>query len=147
MKQYFKTVLISFSLVVFSSCTTRGEPLAMQTPAFSDAGYTKVGSENGRDIYVARGVSNIGPQQISSVMNGTDQTYVLLKADSKNTFLLKEKNPLLENNVVVVVGSSTSPALVGSSLSQENNSVLIQESESYYAKEVTLKDKNSQYAH
>ena len=66
--------IFTFSfLVIISSCATRGVPLSEQTPSFSESNYIKLGSQDGRDVYVAKSVSNITSSEVSEVLAGNSQ--------------------------------------------------------------------------
>ena len=146
MSKHLKLIFAFFLMCIFSSCATRGVPLEEQSLTFSDDEYIKIGSQNERDIYVEKGIHNIPSQEITAALNGTSQKYLVEKTNNSQSFLLKERNPAVDQNVIVIIGSKQSPKLVKSSLSQKNDSVLIRSSGVFYSKEVN-KNQNTQYAH
>ena len=117
MTKFFRLIFASVFLLILSSCATRGIPLVEQTLSYSKNLYTKAGSKDGQDIYIAKDVKNISSQEIAAALDGTNQKYQLLETEKSSSFLLKEKNPFVQNKVVVIIGSNKSPTLVGSSLS------------------------------
>jgi hypothetical protein len=147
MIKHFKLIVALFFVVSISSCATRGIPLTEQALSFSNGEYVKIGSTNGQDIYVSNDIKNISSQEITSALKDNSQNYQLVKAKESNSFLLKEKNPNLVKNVLVVIGSNNSPTLVESSLSEKKHSVLIQSSDEFYSKKLSKENKDTQYAH
>lgn len=143
---HIKYILIFSFLITISSCATRGVPLSEQTPTFSEKEYTKLGSKDGRDVYVAKSISDITSAEVSRVLAGSSQKYSLEEKD-QNSYLLKEKNPVIDSRAIVVIGNNNSPTLVDSSTSQKRNSVLIQSGREFYSNKVNENTKNTQYAH
>ena len=143
----FKLITTLLFLISLSSCATRGVPLAEQAPSFGADEYMKIGSSDGQDIYVTKDIKNISTLEITYALQGNSQKYQLLKSKESNSFILKETNPNLVENVLVVIGSNNSPTLVESSLSDKKRSTLIQSNETFYSKDLNKENKNQQYAH
>ena len=140
-----RIIFLFLILITASSCATRGIPLSQQAPTFSKNEYIKIGSNDGRSVYVSKNISNISSNAINSLLEGSNQDYLLTETSDKNSFLLKERNPAAGRKTIVIMGNSSSPTLVESSTSQKNNSVLINDSGGFYSNQVNKKNINTNY--